>query len=142
MTPKSSASTQEAITLSPNYRLPLAIFAIGLTFIFLGNSLLFGSKIISLIELLLGIIVTLFSFFLMLQTVIIRLSFTGTALEVYRSEQRIRRFPYSEWSNWKIFWEPVPILFYFREVNSIHFLPILFDPKMLRQCLEQHCSAQ
>jgi len=78
----------------------------------------------------------------MLQTVIIRLSFTGTALEVYRSEQRIRRFPYSEWSNWKIFWEPVPILFYFREVNSIHFLPILFDPKMLRQCLEQHCSAQ
>jgi hypothetical protein len=142
MTPKSSASTQEAITLSPNYRLPLVIFAIGLSFIFLGNSLLFGSKVISLIELLLGIIITLFSFFLMLQTVIIRLTFTDTALDVYRSEQRIRQFPYSEWLNWKIFWEPVPILFYFREVNSIHFLPVLFDPKMLKQCLEERCSVQ
>jgi hypothetical protein len=33
----------------------------------------------------------------------------------------------------------VPILFYFKEINSIHFLPILFDRKMLQTCLEQRC---
>jgi hypothetical protein len=32
------------------------------------------------------------------------------------------------------------VLFYFREVSSIHFLPILFSPSQLRSCLERHCS--
>ncbi len=62
-----------------------------------------------------------------------------TALDIYRSEQLIRQFPYADWQNWRIFWHRVPILFYFKEVKSIHFLPILFDPKMLETCLERHC---
>jgi hypothetical protein len=137
-----SASTSKTVTLSPDYRLSLAIFAIGLTFIFVGNALLFGSKIFSLITLILGIIISLFSFFLMLQTVIIRLTFTENSLDVYRSEKCIRQFPYADWSNWKIFWEPVPILFYFREVKSIHFVPILYNPKQLKQCLEDNVNLQ
>jgi len=132
----SSAPSQQTITLAPDYRLSLAIFALGLAFIFIGNALLFGSKIFSVIMLILGIIISLFSFFLMLQTVIIRLTFTETSLDVYRSEKRIRQFPYADWLNWKIFWQPVPILFYFREVKSIHFVPILYNPKQLKQCLE------
>ncbi|HBB34665.1 MAG TPA: DUF3119 domain-containing protein, partial [Cyanobacteria bacterium UBA9273] len=41
--------------------------------------------------------------------------------------------------NWRIFWPQLPILFYFKEIKSIHFLPILFDPKQLNTCLEQRC---
>jgi len=133
----SSASTSKTITLSPDYRLSLAVFVIGLALIFLGNTLVFSSKILALVAVILGIIISLFSFFLMLQTVIIRLTFTETSLEVYRSEKRIRQFPYEDWLNWKIFWPSVPILFYFREVKSIHFVPVLFSPKQLKQCLEE-----
>jgi hypothetical protein len=81
----------------------------------------------------------LFGLFLLFQTVTLRLQFTETDLDVYRSGQLIRRFPYAEWQNWRIFWEPVPILFYFKEVKSIHFLPIIFNPKTLKACLEKHC---
>jgi hypothetical protein len=87
----------------------------------------------------LGGAIGIFGLFLLLQTAIIRLRFTATSLLVYRSGQEIRSFPYAEWEEWQIFWQPVPILFYFREVNSIHFLPMLFDPQQLRSCLEQHC---
>jgi Protein of unknown function (DUF3119) len=86
-----------------------------------------------------GLAIGIFGLFLLLQTAIIRLKFTATALLVYRGGQEIRSFPYAEWEEWQIFWQPVPILFYFREVNSIHFLPMLFDPQQLRSCLEQHC---
>lgn len=137
MTQTSSASTQQTKTLSPDYRLSLAIFGVGLIFIFLGNSLILENQIVSLVAMILGIIISLFSFFLMLQTVIIRLKFTETALEVYRSEKPIRSFPYSEWINWEIFWARVPILFYFKEVKSIHFIPMLYQPKQLKQCLEE-----
>jgi hypothetical protein len=83
--------------------------------------------------------VGIFGLFLLVQTALIRLRFTSTALEVYRSGKEIRRFPYSEWEEWEIFWPPLPVLFYFREVKSIHFLPVLFQPQALRACLEQHC---
>jgi hypothetical protein len=73
------------------------------------------------------------------QTATLRLQFTATALDIYRREGLIRRFPYQEWQNWRIFWGNAPILFYFKEVKSIHFLPILFDPKQLKTCLEQRC---
>ena len=32
---------------------------------------------------------------------------------------------------------PFPILLYFREVNGIHFVPVIFDGQGLRQQLEQ-----
>jgi len=83
--------------------------------------------------------IAIFGLFLMFQAATLRLQFTETALDIYRGKTLIRRFPYQEWQNWQIFWSPVPILFYFKEVKSIHFLPIIFDPKMLKTCLEQRC---
>lgn len=83
--------------------------------------------------------IALFGLFLLFQAATLRLRFTDTALDIHRGETLIRRFPYQDWQNWEIFWSGVPILFYFREVKSIHFLPILFDPKQLRICLEQRC---
>ncbi len=120
-----TSNSAEVVELSPSYKIPLFLIvaAIALSFIWIWG----------------GGAIALLGIFLTVQTTIIRLKFTATALDVYRSQTRIRSFPYSEWSNWQIFWQPVPILFYFREVNSIHFLPIIFDPKTLTDCLEKHC---
>ncbi|BAY44163.1 hypothetical protein SAMD00079811_17590 [Scytonema sp. HK-05] len=83
--------------------------------------------------------IALFGLFLMFQAVTLRLLFTPTDLDIYRGETLIRRFPYQEWQNWRIFWNSIPILFYFKEVKSIHFLPILFNPNTLKTCLEERC---
>lgn len=119
--------TNEASTveLKPSYNIPvvLVIAAIGLL----------------LVQPWVGSLVALFGLFLMFQAVTLRLVFTTTDLDIYRGEKLIRRFPYQEWQNWRIFWSAVPILFYFKEVKSIHFLPIIFDPKTLKTCLEQRC---
>jgi hypothetical protein len=113
------------VQLAPSYNLPLALVVIGVL-VFLWQPWVGGA-------------IALFAVFLLFQAVTLRLIFTPTALDVFRGETLIRRFPYQEWQNWRIFWSPVPILFYFKEVKSIHFLPILFDPNALRQCLEQRC---
>jgi hypothetical protein len=92
-----------------------------------------------LVNIWVGCVVELFGLFLMFQTVTLRLQFTPTDLDVFRGDQLIRRFPYQEWQNWRIFWNGLPILFYFKEINSIHFLPILFDANRLKACLEERC---
>lgn len=115
----------QVVELSPSYVIP-AVLVLAAIPLFLVRPWIAG-------------IVALFGLFLMVQAATIRLRFTESDLDVYRSNQLIRRFPYREWLNWRIFWQPVPILFYFREVKSIHFLPILFDPNTLRACLEQRC---
>ncbi|MGK7939428.1 MAG: DUF3119 family protein [Crocosphaera sp.] len=117
---------QQTTQLSPSYKIPVILVLIAIATLF--------------IQPWLSLPLALLALFLLVQTVTIRLQFTATALDVYRSEQRIRSFPYSEWENWEIFWPPVPILFYFKEVNSIHFLPIIFDPQTLKACLEQFCD--
>jgi hypothetical protein len=116
------------IELAPNYRIPLFLVILSLPLLFL--------------QIWLGIIVSLLGLFLMFQTTRIRLQFTPTALDVYLSGQQIRSFPYQEWQNWRIFWNKVPILFYFKEVKSIHFLPIIFDGETLRTCLEKYYPLQ
>ena len=122
---KTSPDTEQVIELAPSYKLPLFLIAIA---IFLG-----------LINIVVATIIALLGLFLVVQTINIRLQFTPTALDVCYSGKMIRRFPYQEWSYWRIFWQPIPILFYFREVNSIHFLPIIFNPKTLVNCLEKYC---
>ncbi|NEQ37218.1 MAG: DUF3119 family protein [Okeania sp. SIO3I5] len=124
MTTISTSEAKQTIELAPNYKIPLVLIIAALP-------LAFVQKWVSLAIAFLGL-------FLLIQTLTIRLKFTDTALEVYRSEKLLRNFPYEDWLNWEIFWSPIPILFYFREVKSIHFLPIIFDPKMLRTCLENH----
>jgi hypothetical protein len=84
----------------------------------------------------LALVVSLFGLFLMLQSVLLRLVFTADALLVLRRQTLLRRFPYSEWLGWRLFWPAVPVLFYFREQKSIHLLPVLFDASELRQQLE------
>lgn len=112
--------------LAPSYALPVV--------------LVIGAIPLALLQPWVGGAIALFGLFLMFQAATLRLQFTETALDIYRGETLIRRFPYQDWLNWQIFWSPVPILFYFKEVNSIHFLPILFDPKMLKNCLEQRIT--
>ena len=82
----------------------------------------------------------LFGLFLLVQTLTLTLRFTESALDVYRGNTVIRHFPYADWQHWEIFWDPIPVLFYFCEVNSIHFLPMLFNSSELRTCLETHCA--
>jgi Protein of unknown function (DUF3119) len=125
MTFTPSVVTTETVILNPSYRLPigLAIAAIPLAFLSVWAT----------------IPVLLFAIFLGVQAATLRLHFAPTGLEIYRGQTQIRYFPYAGWYHWEIYWPALPILFYFREVNSIHFLPVLFDPVMLAQCLGDRC---
>jgi hypothetical protein len=121
----STPQTPSAVQLAPSYVLPLVLVLAAIP--------------VLLFSIWVGGAIAVFGLFLMFQAVTLRLQFTENALDIYRGETLIRHFPYQEWQNWEIFWTSVPILFYFKEVKSIHFLPILFDPKMLKACLEQRC---
>ena len=123
-TPQSAATVQ----LAPSYTLPIAIVIAAIP--------------LFLFQVWFGLICGLFGLFLMIQAATLRLQLGDIALDIYRGETLIRCFPYAEWQTWRIFWPSVPILFYFKEVKSIHFLPILFDPKMLKSCLEQRFPNQ
>lgn len=121
-----SITTATYTDLPRSYRIPLVVMG-------LSPLLAFGNVW-------LGSLVGLFGLFLLVQARMLRLRFTDSALDIYRGDTLIRHFPYAEWQHWEIFWGPVPVLFYFREVNSIHFLPIIFGPSELRTCLETHCT--
>lgn len=120
-----SANQAPIVELKPSYNIPFVLIAAGLA--------------IAWLQIWVGALVGLFGLFLAVQANTLRLQFTATDLDVYRSGDRIRRFPYAEWQNWRIFWTRVPILFYFKEVKSIHFLPIIFDPRTLQRELEARC---
>ena len=83
--------------------------------------------------------VGLFAIFLGIQAAWLRLHFTRVAFELYRGKTQLRSFPYDQWINWEIFFGAVPILFYFKEIQSIHFLPILFNPGQLKSVLMERC---
>lgn len=121
-----SFASDQIIELAPSYNLPIV--------------LVLSAIPIVLVQVWVALAIGLFGLFLMIQAVTLRLKFTPTDLDIFRGDKLIRRFPYRDWQNWEIFWSPVPILFYFKEVNSIHFLPIIFDPKTLRTVLEQRFS--
>ncbi|BAZ50943.1 hypothetical protein NIES4103_35660 [Nostoc sp. NIES-4103] len=116
------ASTVE---LKPSYNIPIVLVVSAIPLL--------------IVQPFVGGAIALLGLFLLFQTVTLRLQFTATDLDLYRGEKLIRRFPYQEWQNWRIFWNRFPVLFYFKEINSIHFLPILFDPNTLKTCLEQRC---
>ena len=89
-----------------------------------------------------GLVLAIFSIFLYIQTAILQLTFSADALLVTRRSWgspavEIKRFPYKEWQYWQIFWPRFPVLFYFREINSIHFLPMLFSANQLQSELKQ-----
>ncbi len=109
------------VELAPSYALPIALVLLAMPLFF--------------VQVWVSGAIALFGLFLLIQAATLRLRFTETALDIYRGTALIRQFPYADWQNWVIFWPPLPILFYFKEVKSIHFLPILFDPQGLQACL-------
>lgn len=126
MTNISTNTAKEAnqtIELAPSFTLPLV--------------LIIGSIPLVLVQKWVGLAIALFGLFLLFQALTLRLHFTTEALDIYRGEKLIRSFPYQDWLHWEIYSPAVPILFYFRETKSIHFLPILFDPQALQAFLEQ-----
>lgn len=125
MTASNTPLSTSTVELKPSYKIPVV--------------LVIAAVPLLLVQPWIGGAIALFGLFLMFQAATVRLQFSDTDLDIYRGERLIRRFPYLEWQNWRIFWDRVPILFYFKEVKSIHFLPILFDPNTLKSCLEQRC---
>ncbi|MFM7653670.1 MAG: DUF3119 family protein [Vulcanococcus sp.] len=118
----------QGVILAPRPWVPLGVLLLGL------SCLAFNSWA--------SLVVSLFGLFLLLQSQLLRLQFSGDALLVWRGSSLLRQFPYSAWLGWRLFWSPLPVLFYFREQRSIHLLPVLFDATTLREQLELHVSAQ
>ena len=118
------SSTPTSVTLKPDARLPLLVVVLGA----------------ALLPLPLHpwptLVVVLFGVFLLIQAASLRLEFEERALIVWQNSRELRRFPYDQWLTWRLFAPWLPGLLYFRETQSIHFLPILFSPKELREQLE------
>ena len=124
----SGPDPNQGTILAPRPWLPLAVVALGIACL--------------LLNVWAALVVSLLGLFLLLQSQLLRLQFSDEALLVWSGNTVLRRFPYSEWLGWKLFWGPVPVLFYFREQRSIHLLPVLFDATALREQLNSHVSAQ
>jgi hypothetical protein len=123
------ADGPDGVTLAPHYGVPLGLALIAgllLTLSSRWQGFFYG-----------GLSVLTFAAFLLLQTNLLRLCFSAEALLVLRSGEEIRRFPYDAWLTWRLFFPAVPVLFYFREQNSPHLLPVLFDATALRAELER-----
>ena len=124
MTTDVKSESTRVVELAPSFKIPVGLILLAAAFAF--------------VSFWVGGVLAVLGLFLTLQTFLIRLQFTERELRVLRSGTVIRSFPYSEWLNWEIFWSPVPILFYFKEVNSIHFLPIIFNAQTLTDCLQEY----
>ncbi|QNJ06828.1 hypothetical protein SynMEDNS5_02125 [Synechococcus sp. MEDNS5] len=121
--PAPATTDANSVSIAPSPRLPLAI-------------LLLSAALLPLpLRPWPSLVVGLFGLFLLVQTYSLRLEFCVDTLVVWRGQQELRRFPYAEWQSWRLFAAWLPGLLFFREVNSIHFLPILFDPAQLREQL-------
>jgi hypothetical protein len=125
MTVSQVSKAESTVVLKPRYWLPLGVAISGILF--------------TRLNLWVGLPFLVLGSFLGFQAATVQIQFTATAFELYRGEQLLRQFPYTDWQDWLIFWPPVPILFYFKEVKSIHFMPMLFDAGMLRSCLQERC---
>ncbi|MEN9216981.1 MAG: DUF3119 family protein [Gloeomargarita sp. HHBFW_bins_162] len=112
-------------TLDPDYRVAVGVAAIGLTVGFWSWPT--------------GVTLGALAAFLAWQTTVLRLTFTETAVVLTRNGQPLREFPYRDWQDWYVFWPGVPVILFFREVHSIHFVPVLFDPAALRRYLTHYC---
>ena len=124
----SGPDPNQGTILAPRPWLPLAVVALGIACL--------------LLNVWAALVVSLLGVFLLLQSQLLRLQFSDEALLVWSGNTVLRRFPYSEWLGWTLFWGPVPVLFYFREQRSIHLLPVLFDATALREQLNSHVSVQ
>lgn len=132
--PAARAPDGDPVCLQPRYWVPLGVTLLGPACLVL-SPLWEGVRWLTLA-------LVLFGGFLLVQARLISLRFAATALEVWRGDREIRRFPYSTWLGWKLFWPALPVLFYFREEQSIHLLPVLFDAGTLREQLQQRLNPE
>ena len=118
------AKIEDSVTIAPSFQLPIILIALSFSLLFL--------KIGSFPT----IISASFSFFLLLQSFTLRIKITKEDFIVLQLGKEIRRFPFKNWLTWKLFLPSLPGIFYFREKSSPHLLPILFNPKELRNQLK------
>ncbi len=114
----------EGVILTPAPRLPLTIVLLGLFLLPLPLSP-WPTVVIS------G-----FGLALLFQAFTLRLEFTKTDMIVWQLDRELRRFPFKDWLAWRIFLPWLPGILYFREIQSPHLLPILFDLEQLREQLK------
>ena len=114
------SKTQEPITISPAFKLPIILIILSFMLLFLNIG--YWPTIVS----------GSFSFFLLLQTFTLRIKITNEAFVVLQLGKEIRTFPFKNWISWKLFFPIIPVIFYFREKSSPHLLPILFNPEQLK----------
>ena len=119
-----NAKIEDSVTIAPSFQLPIILIALSFSLLFL--------KIGSFPT----IISASFSFFLLLQSFTLRIKISKDDFIVLQFGKEIRRFPFKNWLTWKLFLPSLPGIFYFREKSSPHLLPILFNPKELRNQLK------
>ena len=114
------SETKYPVTISPSFQLPIILIVLSSMLLFLNigvwPTIVSGS----------------FSLFLLLQAFTLRINITREDFVVLQLGKEIRRFPFKNWIAWKLFLPDLPGIFYFRETSSPHLLPILFNPKQLK----------
>ncbi|MDC3021604.1 DUF3119 family protein [bacterium] len=113
---------EEPVIISPSFQLPIILIVLSFMLLFFEywfftNNSFFAS----------------FSFFLLLQSFTLRIKITNDDFIVLQLGKEIRTFPFKNWISWKFFFPIIPGIFYFREKSSPHLLPILFNPKQLKE---------
>ena len=111
---------EEPVIISPSFQLPIILIFLSFMLLFLN----IGS--------LPTIVFASFSFFLLLQSLTLRIKITNDDFIVLQLGKEIRTFPFKNWISWKFFFPAIPGIFYFREKSSPHLLPILFNPEQLK----------
>ena len=119
------SNIQEPITISPSFQLPIILIILSFMLLFLKIG--YWPTIVS----------ASFSFFLLLQAFTLRIKITNDDFVVLQLGKEIRTFPFKNWISWKFFFPEIPGIFYFREKSSPHLLPILFNPKQLKNELSK-----
>ena len=116
----SKSKRQEPVIIFPSFQLPIILIVLSFMLLFLHigywPTIVFAS----------------FSFFLLLQSFTLRIKITSADFVVLQLGKEIRTFPFKNWLSWKFFFPVIPVIFYFREKSSPHLLPILFNPKQLK----------
>ena len=120
---------EESVIISPSFQLPIIVIVLSFMLLFLN----IGSWP--------TIVSASFSFFLLLQAFTLRIKITSDDFIVLQLGKEIRTFPFKNWISWKFFFPTIPGIFYFREKSSPHLLPILFNPKQLKDELLKKVEA-
>ena len=125
----SKSESKDSVTISPSFQLPIILIVLSFMLLFLNIGI--WPTIVS----------ASFSLFLLLQAFTLRINITKEDFVVLQLGKEIRRFPFKNWIAWKLFLPDLPGIFYFREKSSPHLLPILFNPKQLKEELLKQVDA-